>query len=34
MITRQYRILGTNVRMVKGEVDIEWWDGNIISWTG
>jgi GNAT superfamily N-acetyltransferase len=34
MIIRQYRILGTNVRMVKGEVDIEWWDGNIISWTG
>jgi GNAT superfamily N-acetyltransferase len=34
MITRRYRILGTNTRMVKGEVDIEWWDGNIISWTG
>ena len=34
LVLRKYRILGTNVRLVKGKGDIRWWDGNIISWTG
>jgi hypothetical protein len=34
LVTRKYRILGTNVRLIKGEGEIRWWDGNIISWTG
>lgn len=34
LVLRKYRILGTNVRLVKGEGEISWWDGNIISWTG
>jgi GNAT superfamily N-acetyltransferase len=34
LITRGYRILGTNARMIKGEGETGWWDGNIISWTG
>ena len=34
LVNGKYRILGTNVRLVKGNGDIRWWDGNIISWTG
>lgn len=34
LVSRRYRILGTNVRLVKGKGEVRWWDGNIISWTG
>ena len=34
LVMRKYRVLGTNVRLVKGNGDIRWWDGNIVSWTG
>jgi GNAT superfamily N-acetyltransferase len=34
LVLRKYRILGTNIRLVKGAGEIRWWDGNIISWTG
>jgi GNAT superfamily N-acetyltransferase len=34
LVSRKYRILGTNVRLVKGKGEVRWWDGNIISWTG
>ncbi len=34
LVMRKYRILGSNVRLVKGKGETRWWDGNIISWTG
>ena len=34
LVSRKYRILGTNVRLVKGKSKVRWWDGNIISWIG